>query len=319
MLVLDTADVPTAERAEAFHAVAEGEAGTCSVEHQVDERGQIWQRLETWQFGPMTMIVTSGTGMRYWRTPRHMRMDTLHSISLLTHPIGTGGILWNDYRQRISSQTLYLEHRTEAHYEYNWSGTGMSIACVIDFDRLGLPEGMVRAAIPLVVGSSVAPLLLNQVRALHRNADHLSADAGAPAIGDSLLCLTRALVASVTPDPRSRREIAQETLVPRILAYVRAHLTDPALTPQRIAHAHNIAPRTLYRLCESQGISLEQWIIRKRLEGARHDLSAPEHVHRTIETIARSWGFSNPTYFARRFRQTYGATPRQWRYRHRAK
>ncbi|MFC9975721.1 helix-turn-helix domain-containing protein [Spirillospora sp. NPDC127200] len=317
MLVLDTADLPPADRAEAFHAVAEGEAGTCSLEHQTDERGHFWQRLETWQFGPLTMICTTGTGMRYWRTPRHLRMDSKNYVSLLTQSVGTGGLLWNDYRQRITGKTLYLEHRTDAHYEYNWSNMGQSIACVIDFDHLKLPDGLVRAAIPLVVDSGIAPLLLNQVRALHQDADRLSADAGAPAIGDSFLALTRALVASVSDDG-TRREIAQETLLHRILAYIRANLTDPQLTPQRIARAHNISSRTLYRLCEDNGISLEQWIIRRRLEHTRHDLAAPEHAHRTIEAVSRSWGFTSPTYFARRFRQTYGATPRQWRRQNRA-
>lgn len=316
MLVLDTADLPPGERADAFHAVAEGEAGSCSVEHEADERGRFWQRLETWQFGPMTMIATTGTGMRYWRTPRHMRRDSVHTVSLLTQPIGTGGLLWNDYRDRITSQTLFLEHRTEAHYEYNWSGMGGSIACVIDFDLLGLPEHAVRAAIPRVVNSGVAPLLLQQMRTLHHDADRLSTHAGAPAIGDSLVALTRALVASVDTDNRHRREVAHQTLFPRILAYIRAHLTEPDLTPQRIAHAHNISPRTLYRLCEQQGISLEQWIIRRRLEGARQDLTAPQHAHRTIEAICQSWGFATPTYFTRRFRQVYGLTPRQWRQRH---
>jgi AraC-like DNA-binding protein len=112
----------------------------------------------------------------------------------------------------------------------------------------------------------------------------------------------------------------QDTLLTRVLAYIRAHLTNPGLTPQRIAAAHNISVRTLYRLCEDGGLSLEKWIIRRHLEGTRRDLAAPEHAHRTIGAVARSWGFTNPSYFARRFHRTYGATPREWRQlaRHRA-
>jgi AraC-like DNA-binding protein len=56
-----------------------------------------------------------------------------------------------------------------------------------------------------------------------------------------------------------------------------------------------------------------QWIIRRRLDGARRELAAPEHAHRTIDAICRSWGFTNPAYFSRRFRHTYGTTPRHWR------
>ncbi|MFD0475165.1 AraC family transcriptional regulator [Nonomuraea thailandensis] len=39
----------------------------------------------------------------------------------------------------------------------------------------------------------------------------------------------------------------------------------------------------------------------------------PEHAHRTIDAIARTWGFTSPAHFARRFRQAYGSTPRTWR------
>jgi AraC-like DNA-binding protein len=46
--------------------------------------------------------------------------------------------------------------------------------------------------------------------------------------------------------------------VPRILAYVRHHLSEADLEPARIAAAHHISTRYLYRLFEKEGISLEQ-------------------------------------------------------------
>ncbi|WP_307679960.1 helix-turn-helix domain-containing protein [Streptomyces sp. V4I2] len=53
--------------------------------------------------------------------------------------------------------------------------------------------------------------------------------------------------------------------------------------------------------------------MRRRLESARSDLAALGHSHRTIDAVARSWGFTNPTFFSRRFREAYGTTPSQWR------
>ncbi|MEU0029769.1 AraC family transcriptional regulator [Streptomyces sp. NPDC006335] len=35
--------------------------------------------------------------------------------------------------------------------------------------------------------------------------------------------------------------------------------------------------------------------------------------YRTIESVARSWGFTSAAYFSRRFRETYGTTPGEWR------
>ncbi|MFD3573047.1 helix-turn-helix domain-containing protein [Streptomyces sp. NPDC058644] len=314
MLVLDTDDLPAADRIEAFEAVAVGESGSCSVEQEHADAG-IRKKLEVWNFGPLTLFATHGSGMRIWRTPRHARRDAMNTVSVITQSRGTGAFTWNGHQQHVGPDGLALAHKT-AGYEYAWSGSGLSLAFMVDTECLGLPEHQVQAAIPLLHHSDVAPLLLHHLRQLHHRADRLSAGPGAEALASATLELTRALIVSVAADEHTRRSVAQETLLTRVLAYIRAHLTDPGLTPYRIAAAHNISVRTLYRLCEQGGLGLEKWIIRRRLEGTRHDLAAPEHAHRTIEAVARSWGFSNPAHFSRRFRETYGATPRQWRRLH---
>ncbi|MFZ3561418.1 helix-turn-helix domain-containing protein [Streptomyces sp. BH055] len=314
MLVLDTEDLPAADRIEAFHAVAVGESGSCSVEQEPPEAG-VRKKLEVWHFGPLTLFATHGTGMRIWRTPRHARLDSTNTVSIITQSQGRGAFTSNGHQQHVGPDALALAHKT-AGYEYAWSGPGLSVAFMVDTERLGLPEHLVRSAIPLLEHSNVAPLLLQHLRSLHRHADQLSAGPGAEALGSATLELTRALIASVATDGHTRRSVAEDTLLTRVLAHIRAHLTNPGLSPHSIAAAHNISVRTLYRLCEQGGLSLEKWIIRRRLEGARRDLTSPEHAHRTIEAVARSWGFTTPAHFSRRFHQTYGATPRQWRRLH---
>ncbi|MFF7308898.1 helix-turn-helix domain-containing protein [Streptomyces sp. NPDC008137] len=92
-----------------------------------------------------------------------------------------------------------------------------------------------------------------------------------------------------------------------------AHISPSRLTPQRVARAPGVSVRTLYRLCEEGGLSLEKWVIRRRLEGAREDLAAAEQACRAVEAIARSWGFAHPAHFFRRFRETYGTRTSEWR------
>jgi AraC-like DNA-binding protein len=36
----------------------------------------------------------------------------------------------------------------------------------------------------------------------------------------------------------------------------------------------------------------------------------------TIAAVARRWGFADATHFARRFRDAYGLSPREWRQLH---
>ncbi|MFE6165120.1 helix-turn-helix domain-containing protein [Streptomyces sp. NPDC056486] len=301
MLVLDTEDLPATDRIEAFEAAAVGESGSRTV--------------EVWDFGPLTLFATRGSGMHVWRTPRHARFDSVDTVSVITQSEGTGIFTWNGHEQHVGPDTLALAHRTAGH-EYAWSGAGLSVAFMVDTERLGLPEHQIRAATPLPQRSNVVPLLLHHIRGLYDRADQLSVGPGAEALASATLELTRALIVSVAADDATQRSVSEDTLLTRVLAYIRAHLRDPGLTPHRIAAAHNISERTLYRLCEQGGLGLEKWIIRRRLEGTRRDLGTPEHAHRTIEAIARSWGFTNPAYFSRRFHQTYGATPRQWRRLH---
>ncbi|WP_405550866.1 helix-turn-helix domain-containing protein (plasmid) [Streptomyces globisporus] len=268
--------------------------------------------MEVWHFGFLTLYATDGSGMTIRRTSRHARFDSMNTVSVITQPRGQAAFGWNGHEQVVGPDTLALAHKT-AGYEYGWSGTGLSVAFMVDADRFGLHEDMVRAAIPLLSHSRITPLLLYSLRALHNDADYLSVDPSAGHLAMATLELARAVVASVSPAGPARRAVAEETLLTRILAYIRAHLIDPELTPARIARVHNISLRTLYRLCEAGGLSLEQWIIRQRLTGARQDLAAPQHAHRTIEAVSRSWGFTDPAFFSRRFRQVYECTPGQWR------
>jgi AraC-like DNA-binding protein len=105
---------------------------------------------------------------------------------------------------------------------------------------------------------------------------------------------------------------APEAEIVRVLDHARHHVEDRHLSPRQIAHALNMSERHLYTLCRKADISLEQWIIQRRLELARSRLATPVGKARTIAAIAHSCGFTDPAHFSRRFRQTYGVTPRQW-------
>jgi AraC-like DNA-binding protein len=156
-------------------------------------------------------------------------------------------------------------------------------------------------------------LMVNHINGLTRRADELSADPSAAGVGMVSVELARALLASAAHDPRYRRDALATTLLTQVRAYIRQHLADPDLTPENIAAAHNISVRYLYKLCAAADFSLHQWITSQRLQGARDELAGLASEHRSIAMIAQRWGFSNPTHFSRRFRATYGISPRDWR------
>jgi len=147
------------------------------------------------------------------------------------------------------------------------------------------------------------------------DAERLTGDPAAAALGTATVELARALLVSAAHADRHSREVLADTLLTRVRAYVRRHLTDPDLTPATIAAAHNVSLRHLYKTCARADLSLEQWIISERLRGAREEPLRPESRQRTVAAIARAWGFRDPTHFTRRFLAASGMTPAEWRRR----
>jgi AraC-like DNA-binding protein len=145
-------------------------------------------------------------------------------------------------------------------------------------------------------------------------ADELSADSEATKLlASTSVQLVRALIASTGLDNAPSRTVAHDTLFSTVMTYVRQHLRDPRMTPRTIATANNISVRLLHNLWAENGESVNDWIIRERLEGARRDLAVPSSLLVTVEVVARRWGFVDPSHFSRRFRQAYGLSPREWR------
>jgi AraC-like DNA-binding protein len=82
------------------------------------------------------------------------------------------------------------------------------------------------------------------------------------------------------------------TLPLRILGYARTHLHDPHLG--------------------ASGITLADWIRKQRLERCRNDIAASAFHATPIASIARGWGFTDPSSFTRMFKNAYGMSPREW-------
>ncbi|MFE9453400.1 helix-turn-helix domain-containing protein [Streptomyces sp. NPDC006739] len=122
-------------------------------------------------------------------------------------------------------------------------------------------------------------------------------------------CLAQQLGA-VRKDPA---ELRAHVLLRRINDFIEHNLGDPDLTPQVIADHHHISLRSLYVLFEGQHEGVAASIRRRRLERCRTDLACPELSQVSLQTIAIRWGFSSATGFSRTFRETYGATPSEYR------
>ncbi|WP_368857856.1 helix-turn-helix domain-containing protein [Streptomyces sp. DH12] len=113
--------------------------------------------------------------------------------------------------------------------------------------------------------------------------------------------------------PETGGDAAATALRVRLRAYVDRHLTDPDLSPQRIADAHHISVRYLHRLFEHEGTTVSRWILRRRLQAARSDLGRGGRTGPTVTAVAQRWGFTSASHFSRAFRAAYGVPASEWR------
>ena len=309
MLLLDTADLPAEDRVEAFRAAFDQASVPCGIEHLVPLNSAVRARMHLWAFGRATLFTSDSSGFRLVRTPRHVHQGSQPVVALAVQSRGVGQFSQFGADRLVPSGELMLNDLT-APYLFSWTGSGGSSAFQVPYDQLGLPADVVRAAGPRLRASPLYELVRDHLVELVRLADVMAADPGAAALGTATTELVRALLVSAAGRPAP--EVPEQTLVTQVLAYVRQHLTDPWLTPERIAGAHNVSVRQLYKGCAQAGVRLEQWLIEQRLEAARAELAAPSGRRRSIAATARACGFVDPSHFARRFRAAYGMTPRDW-------
>jgi AraC-like DNA-binding protein len=312
MLLLDTTHLPRDLRVDAFRA-AMGEASVpCRIDHE-DPVGGVSARMHLWQFGAANLFTADSTGFRLLRTARHVRMEGTPVIALAVQAAGSGRFSQFGVDATVGTGALMLSDLTGP-YSFSWSGWGGSRAFQVPYEQLGLPVDVVRRAGPRLQSSPLYGLVHAHLRRMADRAAELSLDAGAADLGRGTTELVRALLVSAAGDGPLRRTVREDTLITRVLAYARVHLSEPDLTPERIARAHNVSVRLLYRACADAGLSLEQWIIGRRLEEARVLLTTSGGRRRSIASVARACGFTDPSHFARRFRAAFGMSPRDWRH-----
>jgi AraC family transcriptional regulator, positive regulator of tynA and feaB len=131
----------------------------------------------------------------------------------------------------------------------------------------------------------------------------------------SHLCGLLSLAIGATPDAgaAARTSVAAARL-DAIDAYLAANYANSALSPASIAAQFGISVRYLDKLFERTGRSLVETLLDRRLSACCGMLSDPDQRRsRSIAEIARRAGFTSLTQFNRRFRATYGLTPRAWR------
>ena len=162
----------------------------------------------------------------------------------------------------------------------------------------------------------LGPLIAATARTLNRGARAVD-PADASLMMESLIRLA-AQACAANREPDVPPETLRPALLAAILEYVESRLHDPGLSVGAVAARFGIGKRYVHKLFETTGNSFSRYILQSRLERTAADLAAPEHARTSIAEIAYRNGFSDLSYFNRRFKAHFEATPREVRkYGHR--
>jgi AraC-like DNA-binding protein len=309
-LVVDTAQLGARDRIDAVNAAMSTSEVPHVIEHGM-EADLIHHRLELWELGPGThLLQMSGTRIRMVRGPRQLAVAAPERLALASDD-GPSMRSHLGAQHKVTAGELFLVDQTSVYGHQ--SSEGVARAFIVDYEMLGLPIDLARRAVPSLKRSPLYSLVRTHFDQLCVGHDDISGSDGAAMLGGATTELLRALiVTAVDGDTSQHRQSLEATLLLRIKHYVERHLTEPTLDVDSIAAAHNISVRRVYQVWAGSDLTLGQWIMRGRLEGARRELARPA-VQLAIAQVARRWGFLDAAHFSRRFRAAYEMSPREWR------
>lgn len=126
-----------------------------------------------------------------------------------------------------------------------------------------------------------------------------------------------ALVVGASDDfqEQAERDTVAAARMLTVRAAIAEHLGNTNLGIRWIAAQQQVTPRHLQRLFAEAGTSFTDILREARLARARSLLEDPSHADRTIVSIALECGFPEASALNRLFRQKYGMTPSEARWR----
>ena len=315
MLVFDSASVPTRER---HSAIESSLASAAMASFMTPARGgeRLRLTLDVWDLGGVEVVDAKCSAHTLRRSARQTAGDDEAVLAITCALRGRGVHQQLGHEIKVQPAAVwatnlsvpYVHHVTDT-----WTTTTK-----VPLRLLGVPEDLVAPALEHVGRSPLAPLFNRHVAELRRVGDDLNQSA-ALSVGTATLALIRALVSSVSGDDRLGRESLDDILLLRVKAFVREHLGDASLDAATIAAANHVSLRQVYKACARADLQLEQWVIEQRLERAHEDLARVGPIPASVTGVSQRWGFASASHFARRFRDAYGMSPREWQALNRAR
>jgi AraC-like DNA-binding protein len=272
--------------------------------------------LAIWPLGNLSLSRLTSDALAYERQPHHLRNEREEQY-LVTIP-AAADVFFSQCKVDIRCKPGgFILERGHEPYVFGHEEENDLWVLKVPGDAL---RGRIRApdrfsTLQFDATAGVGALFVDMLHLIPSHFESMSAEAHAY-LGLQLVDL---LVLALKSDERalfSSASAVREAHLARIEQFVRAHLPEQDLGPERVAGACGISIRYLHELFRDTNQTLGQWVREQRLAAARQAIEEPHNNH-TIAEIAYRWGFTDQAQFSRLFRAAFGATPSECRGRSR--
>jgi len=262
--------------------------------------------LDQLDFGPASLSFVSAASQRIHRTPARISHTRYPTFFLVQFRVGHGLLRQRGKEVRAHAGECVLVNGTEP-YELDCpQATSAAILRMPeDWLKRWLPNPEISAAMLFSQGdwSSALCAAMGSLRL------ETCSDLALPRsiVAEQIASLLTLAVGKGADAGNSR------SLLSDLIGTLRDRLEETDLSPLVVAAQHDISKRTLHYAFAAAGATFVEQLMKLRLERAREILSDARQAAPRIEDVATRCGFTDPSHFARRFRQKYGHAPLQFR------
>jgi AraC-like DNA-binding protein len=310
-VIFDARGVPAADRVEVLHATVAEAFSPVQLDF-AEDLGPVAAHFELTQLGDLLICSSVSTAVKLHRTAALARDDFAPHVYMGLQMAGSAVVVQRDREVVLRPGDLVVYDSTAPYVVADSHGMRQH-KFRIPLDRLGLPPHVIQqiSATTLCPGHPIAELAaayFHRLTARPASYERL----GGELVSEPSIELLRAVISTHLDDVELAEDSLHATLFVRIMEYLRTHLRDPGLGASQVAAEHHISVRHLYNVLAENDVSLGDWIRTRRLAECRKEIGAAGSVT-PLAAVARHWGFTDASSFARAFRTAYGMSPRQWR------
>jgi AraC-like DNA-binding protein len=271
-------------------------------------------RSEFFKFGDLAVTQLNANIQTAVRTKRHVEKDTRGDYIIGTMLNSTQSLIKQDGREAVRGVGQAMLYTNAAPIDARHDS-------MVSFRGVTVPHKLLAQRVPHFENLAITPIAPSPaLRHLERYLSILvDSDVNADAILEhNVEVHLLDLIALALGARGDSSEIAQmrglrAVRLQEALAEINRSFADPNFSPAAMAAKLGLSQRYIQDLLQETGTTLSERVLELRLQKARIMLADSRHDRLKVSDIALACGFNEVSYFNRRFRARFGASPTQYR------